>query len=69
VDSSIIVAGMILAQIDDEEKQRPAQYGSIPMDERESRYSQPTLELYVLSHMPCSWCIYVIGVKTLHVEV
>jgi hypothetical protein len=69
VDSSNIAAGMILSQIDDNGKRRPAHYGSIPMDERESRYSQPKLELFGLYRALRTWHIYLIGVKTLHVEV
>jgi len=60
---------MILSQIDDEGRRRPARYGSIPMDERESRYSQPKLELFGLYRALRAWRIYIIGVKTLHVEV
>ena len=69
VDSSNIAAGMILSQMDNNGKRRPARYGSIPMDERESRYSQPKLELFGLYRALRSWRIYLIGVKTLHVEV
>ena len=69
VDSSNIAAGMILSQMDDDGKRRPARYGSIPMDERESRYSQPKLELFGLYRALRTWRIYLIGVKTLHVEV
>ena len=43
VDSSIIAVGFILSQLDEMGKKRPARYGSIPMNERESRYSQPKL--------------------------
>ena len=39
------------------------------MDERESRYSQPKLKLFGLYRALQSWQIYLIGVKTLHVEV
>jgi hypothetical protein len=69
VDSSNIAAGMILSQMDDEGRRRPARYGSIPMDEREARYSQPKLELFGLYRALRAWRIYIIGVKTLHVEV
>ena len=69
VDSSCIAAGMILSQIDDQGKRRPARYGSIPMSERESRYSQPKLELFGLYRALRRWRLYIIGVKNLHVEV
>jgi hypothetical protein len=48
VDSSKIAVGFILSQEDENGRKRPARYGSIPMNERESRYSQPKLELYGL---------------------
>ena len=48
VDSSTDTAGMILSQLDNKGHCCPARYGSIPMSERESRYSQPKLELFRL---------------------
>jgi hypothetical protein len=69
VDSSAEAAGMILSQIDDNGHRRPARYGSVPMSERESRYSQPKLELFGLYRALRHWRLYIIGVKTLHVEV
>ena len=73
VDSSKEAAGMILSQevIDEEGKRKriPARYGSIPMSERESRYSQPKLELFGLYRALRHWRIYIIGVKKLIVEV
>jgi len=39
------------------------------MEERESRYYQPKLELFGLYRALRTWRIYLIGVKTLHVEV
>jgi transposase InsO family protein len=39
------------------------------MSERESRYSQPKLELFGLYRALRAWRLYIIGVKTLHVEV
>ena len=48
VNSSQEAAGIILSQIDDNGHRCPARYGSIPMSERESRYSQPKLELFGL---------------------
>jgi hypothetical protein len=69
VDSSREAAGMILSQIDDNGRKRPARYGSIPMTERESRYSQPKLELFGLYRALRHWRLYIIGVKNLQVEV
>lgn len=40
-----------------------------PMNERESKYSQPKLELYGLFRALRHYRLYLIGVKTLHVEV
>jgi hypothetical protein len=60
---------MILSQLDEQGRKRPAWYGSIPMNNRESRYSQPKLELYGLFWALCAYRIFLIGVKNLHVEV
>lgn len=69
VDSSRDATGMILAQNDEQGKRRPARYGSIPMSERESRYSQPKLELFGLYRALRHWRLYIIGVRELQVEV
>lgn len=69
VDSSKEAVGMILFQVDENGRKRPARYGSIPMSERESRYSQPKLELFGLYRALRHWRLYIIGVKNLHVEV
>ena len=69
VDSSRDAAGMILSQIDDQGRRRPARYGSVPMSERESRYSQPKLELFGLYRALQHWRLHIIGVKNLRVEV
>jgi RNase H-like domain found in reverse transcriptase len=69
VDSSHIAAGFILSQLDENEQKRPARYGSIPFNERESKYSQPKLELYGLYRALQQWRIHLIGVKNLQVEV
>jgi hypothetical protein len=59
VDSSFMAVGIILSQIDDEGKRQPAHYGSLPMGDTESRYSQPKLELYglyrALRHFQYYW--------------
>jgi transposase InsO family protein len=69
VDTSYIAIGIILLQIDEEGRRRPARYGSIPINERESRYSQPKLELFGLFRALRHYRLYLIGVKNLHVEV
>lgn len=69
VDSSIIAVGFILSQLDEQGRKRPARYGSIPMNEREARYSQPKLELYGLFRALRAYRLYLIGVKMLRVEV
>lgn len=69
VDTSFIAVGFILAQIDESGKRRPARYGSIPMNEREARYSQPKLELYGLFRALRAYRIHLIGVQNLQVEV
>jgi hypothetical protein len=70
VDSSKIAVGMILSQLSDDGKTKyPACYGSLPMDERASRYSQAKLELFGLYRALRHWRLYIIGVKKLIVEV
>lgn len=69
VDSSYIAVGFILSQMDEAGKRRPARYGSIPMNEREARYSQPKLELYGLFRALRAYRMHLIGVKNLVVEV
>lgn len=69
VDSSYLAVGFILSQMDEQGRRRPARYGSIPMNEREARYSQPKLELYGLFRALRAYRIYLVGVKNLVVEV
>jgi hypothetical protein len=69
VDTSLHAVGIILSQLDEQGRKRPARYGSIPMNERESRYSQPKLELYGLFRALRAFRIHLIGVKNLRVEV
>ena len=52
VDTSKIAVGFILGQKYEKGKVHPVHYGSIPMNEREARYSQPKLELYGLFRAP-----------------
>lgn len=69
VDTSYIAIGFILLQVDENGRRRPARYGSIPISERESRYSQPKLELFGLFRALRHYRLYLIGIKNLHVEV
>ena len=69
VDSSMQAVGMILSQIDEEGVRRPARYGSLPMSERESRYSQAKLELFGLYRALRHWRLYLVGAENLVIEV
>jgi hypothetical protein len=69
VDTSYIAMGMVLLQEDEKGNRRPSRYGSIPMNDRERRYSQPKLELYGLYRALRAWRLYLVGVKKLIVEV
>jgi len=69
VDTSNKAVGMVLLQIDENGKRRPARYGSIPLNQVEERYSQPKLELYGLYRALRAYRLYIIGVKNLIVEV
>lgn len=68
VDTSYIAIGFILWQDDLQGRRRLARYGSLPLNDRESRYSQPKLELYGLFRALKHWRIYIIYVKPLIVE-
>jgi len=71
VDTSPIAVGFYLAQADpDEPKKRFfARFGSITLNERECRFSQPKLKLYGLFHALRALKMYIIGVRNLVVEV
>ena len=69
MDTSYIAVGFILSQLDENGRKRPARYGSIPMNEREARYSQPKLELYGLFRALRAYRLYLVGVPHLRVEV
>lgn len=68
VDSSYIAVGWILFQLDNNGQRRPARYGSIAWNERESRYSQPKIELYGLYRAMQKLRPYIVGVNNLIVE-
>lgn len=69
VDTSIHGVGFVLYQLDEDGNRRPARYGSLPMNERESRYGQPKLELYGLFRALRCFRAFLIGVQDLVVEV
>src|SRR5271155_2576762 len=71
VDTSQIAVGYILSQCDpDNPKLRyHARFGSITLNERECRFSQPKLELYGLYRALRQLKLYLIGVRNLIVEV
>lgn len=69
VDTSNKAVGIVILQIDENGKKRPARYGSIPLNQVEERYSQPKLELYGLYRALRAFRLYLIGVKNLIVEV
>src|SRR5712691_4785181 len=71
VDTSSIAVGFYLCQADTEnpKKRYFAHFGSIALNEREQRFSQPKLELYGLFRALRAYKIFIIGVWNLIVEV
>jgi hypothetical protein len=69
VDSSIIAAGWLLSQNDENGKRHPIRYGSRVWKPHESKYSQAKLELYGLLTALKATQPYIIGVKNLIVKV
>ena len=71
VDTSYIAIGYHLCQcdIDDPRKRRYARFGSITLNDRESRFSQPKLELYGLHRALRALKLYLIGVRNMIIEV
>ena len=71
VDTSHIAVGFLLAQCDPDNPRIRfyAKFGSITLNERESRFSQPKLELYGLFRALRALKLYLIGVRNLIVEV
>ena len=69
VDTSKYAVGIVLLQIDESGKRRPARYGSIPLGPVEGNYSQPKLELYGLYRALRTFRLHLVGVKNLIVEV
>jgi hypothetical protein len=71
VDTSYIAVGFILAQCDpkDTKFRHFAKFGSLTLNEREGRFSQPKLELYGLYRALRALKLYLLGVRNLIVEV
>jgi hypothetical protein len=71
VDTSYIAVGYLLAQCDlaDPKVRYYAKFGSITLNEREARFSQPKLELYGLYRTLRALKILLLGIRNLVVEV
>jgi hypothetical protein len=71
VDTSYIAVGFILSQCDLENPRLRyhARFGSITLNDRECRFSQPKLELYGLYRALRALKLYLIGVRNLIIEV
>src|ERR1700742_3986038 len=72
VNTSYIAIGYVLSQAiseTDTKKRYPSRFGSIPLNDRESRYSQSKLELYGLFRALRSTRLWTVGVSDLVVEV
>ena len=71
VDTSHIAIGHILSQCDPENTRIRyfARFGSITLNDRESRFSQPKLEIYGLFRSLRALKLYLIGIRNLVVEV
>jgi hypothetical protein len=71
VDTSYIAIGYLLAQCDlvDPKIRYYAKFGSITLNEREARFSQPKLELYGLYRTLRSLKILLLGIRNLVIEV
>ncbi|KAF7344735.1 DNA/RNA polymerase [Mycena venus] len=71
VDTSYLAVGHSLSQCDPNDLSRRyyARFGSITLNAREARFSQPKLELYGLFRALRAWKMYLIGVRNLVVEV
>jgi len=71
VNTSYIAVGYILSQCDpiNPRIRYHARFGSITLNERESRFSQPKLELYGLYRAVRALRLYIIGLRNLVIEV
>jgi hypothetical protein len=71
VDTSHIAVGFHLCQCDPDDPRRRhyARFGSITLNDREAKFSQPKLELYGLYRSLSALRLYLIGVRNLIIEV
>ena len=71
VDTSYIAVGYYLCQADSEDTKKRSynRFGSITLNDRERRFSQPKLEVYGLFRSLRALRLYVIGVRNLVIEV
>jgi hypothetical protein len=71
VDTSYIAIGYLLAQCDPDNPRARfySRFGSITLNDREARFSQPKLELYGVYRTLKALKLYLIGVRNLIVEV
>ena len=71
MDTSYIAIGYVIAQDDpDKPKARhPSHFGSMLLNPREAKYSQPELELYSLFQSLCTVRLWIIGISNLIIEV
>ena len=71
VDTSTIMVRFYLCQANTKNPQKRyyARFRSIPLNNREQRFSQPKLELYGLFRALCTYKIFIVGVRNLIVEV
>lgn len=69
VDTSIYGIGFVLSQQDEKGRRVAARYGSLPLSDVESRYSQSKLELFGLFRALQHYSLYLAGVPKLIVEV
>jgi hypothetical protein len=68
VDSSVRGVGWILAQDCPDGRRRPARFGSVSWNERESHYSQAKIELYGLFRALRAMRLHLVGIRNLIVE-
>jgi len=71
VDMSIIMVGFYLCQADPDNPRKHfyAHFGSITLNDRERRFSQPKLELYWLFRMLYVYKIFLVSIRNLIVKV
>ena len=71
VNTSWIAVGFIICQcdVDNPKKLYFNRFGSITLNDREARFSQPKLEIYGLYRALRTLCLYLIGLRNLIVEV